>query len=610
MLDVKRDRLDYGRLLTPPEGYMLSRAVGATYSADLDTLLSIPVALHCAQTLDGEVHQHETQLIRGIQNIADRLTVYHQVGCLKVPKHARRIHAFLEDALVPILPGDAFTAFHPKLWVIRFESVDDPSDVTFRLLVLSRNLTFDRSWDLAACLNGAPGRRPLEWNQPLVDTVAWLREQRDFEGAEGFLDELARVDFEVPEGFDDFSFHIMGIPGAEPSPMKHRRSKRMLCVSPFIDGSTLQSLVEHTQQSPILLSRRDQLQHLPPDLVAQLEAYCLSELIIDGERVASVDDSADEPQEQNLHAKLFLFDEPKATTWYLGSANATMAAAERNIEFMIELKGSCPPVRLDAVCDELLDSEQVEGLFEAFTPDEAGLIDEEEQKRQRIARQIEYVLMGAPVSGEIKTSSNGTNYDVRLTIDLSALKRRAGLRVWARPYDPVSQLRLLRLGERNEIVFENLALPDLSRFVHFKLALDDADSHEFLRAVELSGMPSGRLDAVFRSVISNSEKFFSYLRFLLSDELDKRPQDPHSKASGGGHAGEGAPDGWLTMPVYEQLLIAASREPAKLVEVDRAVKSLVTSQESEDAVAVVPEQFVALWEVFRSMMEEKGGRRG
>ena len=53
MLDYKKDRLDYGEMLIPPEGYTLTRAVAATYSLDLNTLLSIPIALFYAQTLEG-----------------------------------------------------------------------------------------------------------------------------------------------------------------------------------------------------------------------------------------------------------------------------------------------------------------------------------------------------------------------------------------------------------------------------------------------------------------------------------------------------------------------------------------------------------------------------
>ncbi len=144
MLDVKRNRLDYGRLLIPPEGFTLRQAVATTYSVDLDTLLSIPIALYYAQTLEGDLQGKDVQLIRAIQHTARLLTVYHQEGQVRVPHAAKEIYAYFEDALAPILPSDAFTSFHPKTWVLRYESQDIPGDLVYRLIVLSRNLTFDR----------------------------------------------------------------------------------------------------------------------------------------------------------------------------------------------------------------------------------------------------------------------------------------------------------------------------------------------------------------------------------------------------------------------------------------------------------------------------------
>ena len=66
MLDVKRNRLDYGRLLIPPEGHRLTQAIATAYSVDLDTLLSIPVALYYAQTLEGQLEGKDVQVIRAI----------------------------------------------------------------------------------------------------------------------------------------------------------------------------------------------------------------------------------------------------------------------------------------------------------------------------------------------------------------------------------------------------------------------------------------------------------------------------------------------------------------------------------------------------------------
>ena len=76
---------------------------------------------------------------------------------------------------------------------------------------------------------------------------------------------------------------------------------------------------------------------------------------MDGESQDKGEDGEGEQSEQNLHAKLYVYQrETTSTSWFLGSANATKAAFERNIEFLLELRGSGAAVQLDRLKDELL----------------------------------------------------------------------------------------------------------------------------------------------------------------------------------------------------------------------------------------------------------------
>ncbi|TWT62861.1 hypothetical protein [Rubinisphaera italica] len=97
MLDYKRDRLDYGEMLIPPEGYTLSRAIAATYSLDLNTLLSIPIALFYAQTLEGFEGGERIQLLDSIQKCPDVLKIYHQKGKIHVPRTQNRLYGLIEE---------------------------------------------------------------------------------------------------------------------------------------------------------------------------------------------------------------------------------------------------------------------------------------------------------------------------------------------------------------------------------------------------------------------------------------------------------------------------------------------------------------------------------
>ncbi|MBO5884988.1 MAG: hypothetical protein J6Q51_04250, partial [Clostridia bacterium] len=45
-----------------------------------------------------------------------------------------------------------YPSFHPKFWLIKY--VNNEGEALYRVVVLSRNLTFDRSWDVSFCMEG------------------------------------------------------------------------------------------------------------------------------------------------------------------------------------------------------------------------------------------------------------------------------------------------------------------------------------------------------------------------------------------------------------------------------------------------------------------------
>ncbi len=602
MLDVKRNRLDYGRLLIPPEDYRLTQAVATAYSVDLDTLLSIPVALYYAQTLEGQLQGKDVQLIRAIQHTAQTLTIYHQEGQLRVPRAAKDIYAYFEDSLVPILPDGAFTSFHPKTWVLRYEHEESPDDVVFRLIVLSRNLTFDRSWDVAACLEGKPEAEQLSWNKPLVDFHAWLNSKRPIPNGDSFLDELGRVNLEVPEPFDDYSFHPIGVPGYGQNPTANQYAERVMCLSPFLHAKALDSMWQHVDETPQILSRRVELERLAPEVLAQFDCYCLSDVVVDGERLASAEEGDGEPLEQDLHAKVFLFDDSAKTTWFLGSANATQAAFERNVEFLVELNGTAPTTRLNKVRKQLIGNDEAGELFIPFAAAEGGKETEEDEKRRAAIRTLEYAILKAAMRGEVTVAENQVNYDLALHIDLSGVHGRSNLSASVRPFVRGVEDRALRFDKQNSLQFLNISETSLSRFLHFTVFEEGETLREFLVHIEIAGIPDSRLDNIFKSIIDSRDKFFAYLRFLLTDELSKEDLEDDPPPRTKKRKGEGG--GWdFDRPIFEQLLVTASRNPRRLLEVDRVISSLHES----NGKSVIPADFLSLWEVFKAAVPQVEG---
>lgn len=593
MLNPKADCLDYGKLLRPPDGYVLDQAVATTYSADLQTLISIPVALVYAQTLEGDLSEARIELLEAIKEFSNKVRVYHQKGQLHVPK-ANWLYAFMEDALVPILPKNAFTSFHPKVWLIRYRPKDEEGIPHFRLIVLSRNLTFDRSWDVACSLDGEPQFKELKENLPLLKFFEWLNKQHPIPNAKTLFDELARVKFKAPEKFGKLLFHPIGIPGFGKNPVEHQKSDNTLIISRFLHHKALQTLRNHTAKDMHVLSEKVDLLPIPVSVREQFRSYHLNEWIIDGESRDVAEDGNTDHQKQHLHAKLFIFRTVgESSRWFLGSANATEAAFHRNIEFMVELRTDAHHARPNTVHKTLVEEDGT-GAFVELPPDQEAPDSKAEARRNEI-REFEYDLLKAEIKAHLEPGSQQGTYDLVFRVATPHFPSVADFKVTVKPFNIEAAPRALASGVSKDLRFSAISESYLSRFVHFTITGRDLPARQFLICVSICGLPRHRLEHIFRKVITSPDKFFQYLRFLLAEEVSKedllRVSTNPAKSTGDGGAMV------FDAPLYEQLLVAASRAPSKLRAVDDVIRKLDSDESS-----VIPADFLEFWNSFRPLI--------
>jgi hypothetical protein len=208
--------------LAPPTDYRLDEAVGTTYTLDLLALLRVPLAataLPWADRSGGPVN-NPFALLAALRQNAKRVSLFCHAGATSVPSGYVPLLAFLEDAVLPVTPPRG-GVFHPKVWLLRFAPVWDEGPVHYRLLVLSRNLTFDRTWDTALVLDGELTGRPSAANRPLSEFIAALPAMATAAGTEVTLEVQERVDrlaaqvrrvaWDLPQGFDELDFHPLGL---------------------------------------------------------------------------------------------------------------------------------------------------------------------------------------------------------------------------------------------------------------------------------------------------------------------------------------------------------------------------------------------------------------
>lgn len=591
MLDIQNSRLNYGKLLAPPIGFDLIKAVGTTYSLDLQALLAIPISLFYAKTMDGDFTMERIDVLDALRKSQEKLTLFCQRGKIKVPNNYHSLFGFMDDCVIEQTPSQKNASFHPKIWVLRFENKEK---IKYRLIVLSRNLTFDRSWDIAYYADGIPTNVEDKHAKKLSDYIKelYINTDKQDEIDVPFLEDLCTVKFDVPYEFKDFEIHPI-LPKSKSfiNPVSKFHYKDLLIISPFVNKTALEAL-KTANNNITLVSRKEELDRLENGVLNGLDVYCLKDVIVNGEDY--IDTEGVETQSQNLHAKIFIGQNDKQTDWYLGSANCTSAAMINNTELLVKVSSTGEHLRLEKVKEKLLHKEP--SYFEEYKRSEIE-VDEEKEKLEEEIRSLLFELCKKEFFGRV-TETHNENYTVHLEVDLTwSYSKR--LKLYASLLHKSEEVELV-FGQINHLTFSNIPITALSKY----LVLNFYENTSFLQGSLIKmniEIPAKRGDEIFKSLINNKVRFYKYLQFLLSPE--DLQHNLYIEASTNFERAEGKIDATqsllgLNMPIYESLMISASRSPEKLREIDKIVEKLKDMEEG------VVEDFLPVWEVFKEFAHE------
>ncbi|MGA1984522.1 MAG: phospholipase D family protein [Acidobacteriaceae bacterium] len=590
--------------LRPPPGYIFSAGVATTYSLDLTTLLSVPLNLALRSNDDRNVMlQDGVALLEALRRTTDRLFIFCQQGRINAPNLSHVLYGLLEPCVVEVTAPHG-GVFHPKMWVLRFEGSDAPDDVVLRLLVLSRNLTGDRSWDLSLSLEGRPGKRAVTQNRPLADLVAALPNlatsqplARVHQECKALADELRQTTWaELPGAFEDLAFHTLGLKRHSWSP---KPSRRLAVISPFVTASALHALAASTQEPVVLVSRPDELARVSK---ASLARFGVLKVLHEATETDDGDDAlAADRLTRGLHAKAYIAENGWDTTLYLGSANATNASlvAGSNVEILAALTGKRSRVGgIDSFLGE-------EGLGEYLTefqpPEEPPPLSVEEQAEKIIdAARADLMLSGIRLSC---SAADEDTWDLLIFAERNAkLKQIESIRIWPVSLPKERAVDGAPLGTTGEVLIPRCATASITGFVAFELTTALC-SHAvcFVLNLPVDNIPEGRDAAVLRTIIANREGFLRYLLLLLQD-MDSLPPIADLVSAIGGKWNAG--DSLEGLPLLEELTRAYSRNPDRLDSVRKLVEQLNATPEGNE---IIPTEFMDLWRVFDSML--KGGAR-
>ena len=611
MLHPKQNRIDYGEQLIPPDGYELAHAIGTTYSLDLEALMLLPIALFYAKKIEGTTDDLRYDMLDSITKAAEKITIFYHKSQLKVPEKYHHLMAYWEKGIQPVSMPNYASSFHPKVWIVRYESKGDKP--IYRFINTSRNLTFSRDWDVAFSTEGAVTNMEQQVNKPLIHFLKYLSRRSKNKIPKSFIEDLLKVKFDLPDKFEELNFYPIGIKDTESgdtyiNPLTSNSVKwnNLLIVSPFLDNKTLSSIRQSVYAQPVLCSRREELENINSSVIQRFTPFEFNTYFSNAEFMEELEDDGVIPKAQNLHAKLYVAMLSKVPHWYLGSANCSDPAQKRNIEFLVELKGqNSKGLRTNDLVQMLTDPEKADGaaIFNPYAPGEKES-EEDNLKLDQTIRKLKFDLSRITISGKASHMTGGTKFRLELNVDATNLKIPEEFSVMVKPL-PEKQKNPVRLepGVVNIIDhFTDYAETELSVFLIFSIYHQEFNVSEFLLPMEID-LPTTRLNKIFSSIIDSREKFMKYLAFLLTGEetgiieIDGQVKSTHTAVNG---------EGGFTLggSVYEKLLIASSRYPGKLKSIDKLIQRLKTETENLEE-PIITDEFESFWSVFKTFIKSR-----
>lgn len=591
----------YTSALTPPPGMVFDEAIATTFSMDPALLLEAPVYL-ALMAADGQVEPDPLSILEAIRRYSKKISVYVQKGRIQVPQIAKPnpLFGFLEGMVVEVKAPNG-GVFHPKVWAIRFVSPDGSSSM-LRLVVLSRNMTTDQSWDLSLQLEGTVGGPIAELNEPLAyffkslpELVTGEVEKDRLEQANRFSEDLHRVQWELPDGYNELAFYLPGIKAYDWEPPT---ANRMAVISPFCSDQALQSLVKKTKSADALISRPESLSSLKTDTL-DLFSQCLhldeaAETEDGEEKNASI-----QPLATGLHAKVFLFETrhySEYTHIIMGSANATNAAlkASKNIEILVGLVGKKNKV---GGIEELLGTDGLGEYLLAFDSTKETTADTARQEAEANVENARRLLADTDLSIQCNCASKENLWALTLMGQIPLLDGIERTAAW--PITVTQDLSVsVSASSADGIKLGEFSASSVTGLIAFECKSNHPDvSARFVFNLPVAGIPKERNAAILQTVISNQDGFIRYLLLLLGDDSADGLLD---SGSGSGFSK------WLSrlvdgedIPLLEELTRAYSRYPERLNEISGLVREL-SSQDNKGA--IIPESFLELWSVFESAL--------
>ena len=605
--------------LRPPEGRKLDCAVATTFSLDLMSILLAPVSMALQDyRVDKELIDDPIALLEAIERTSERFVVFCQQGRISIPSRHSPLYAHLEQSVIEVKARHREGVFHPKAWFLRFIDENSLLPPLYRFICLTRNLTFDNSWDTALIMEGEVAenrRRGFKENTPLSRFIISLSEltvrrlpNRILKLVDMIASEVQRVRFQTPEGFTD-KYRIIpsGIPNHRRIP-EFQTGRKSLVVSPFLSASVLKAFIRDHSNN-IIISRAESLDEFTNEQFSEFSRN--TEFFVMDRNAETPDENQEEASVspnglddlRGLHAKLMIMENGSNVRVLTGSANATDAAFNgRNVELLVELAGSRQTCGINRLLGDENDKHTLRSMLQPYIRDQDGEpLDNTLQKIEKKLEEARRRISGAELKIDIETHISG-EYRLVLRLDRNKLDLPQGVTGRCFPISlPENRFKnLSELTTSGEVSFEKLTVDGLTGFVAFELLCRQKSQKlgaAFVLNLPTNGMPADREKQILRHILKDKDRFIRYLMLILGSDMVASPENNVQNGQKEAYKHYMSPWG---LPLLEEMVRAFSRDPSKIERVERLVKDMMATGDVND---ILPEGFDKVWKAFKQAQD-------
>lgn len=557
--------------LSPPDGWRTDCAILSTYSADLVVVVNALLALTGCD-LDNRRVGSRVELVKAIETLSGKVCVLTQSGRVAIPNTPRPILKLLDKFVKTVNADEKFSSWHPKAALVRYHSLEDPTDHQWRIWVGSRNLTRAINWETGLILTSRSDRKgqTIDGLAAMGRALAARAQLANFSAYE-IGTQLAKLTWECPPGSNVHSLDFIGPGLTKGFPKPSPDTERVFIVSPFLDATTVhaasqwggaktrRTLVSTAMEIQRLLfeadtvfSGFDDLRIQPfPDLLAEGADIRAQE---DTNAVKSAEGEESEPA--GLHAKLIYAARGARRQLWLGSANATARGWQgHNFEIVAEI--SIGRYAANAV-------EEFIASCERFNPRAARPETDEDENALEGARKLltgQWSLRQRFADDELEIFASAPPPLSDSTIEVQVAVLGGQWTTWQR--------------NLNRILLAGLRRWQRSDFLQIRLLRGDRMC-AWVQIAPCDPPPDDERDHALIAQYLDPHTFLLWLRSLLNDEP--------ARAAGGDWDAEGSPPTILTtsasqiagiglVPTVEEILRAWAQDSSAFIAADERVKT-------------------------------------